>query len=75
VIPGENGYLFRLGDTAALAGHLARLADPVRRQKMGARARARVAEQFSLEVMVGAYERLFMELMGQPSPAAVTAHG
>jgi hypothetical protein len=24
---------------------------------------------------VGAYERLFMELMGLPRPAAVTAHG
>jgi hypothetical protein len=42
---------------------------------MGRRARSTVAEKFSLGVMVGAYERLFMELMGLPRPAAVTAHG
>jgi glycosyltransferase involved in cell wall biosynthesis len=75
VSPGENGYLFRLGDVFELAGYLARLADRGRRQQMGRRARSTVAEKFSLGVMVGAYERLFMELMGLPSPAAVTAHG
>jgi glycosyltransferase involved in cell wall biosynthesis len=75
VIPGENGYLFELGDVIALAGHIALLADRARRQQMGRRARSTVAEKFSLGVMVGAYERLFMELMGLPRPAAVTAHG
>jgi glycosyltransferase involved in cell wall biosynthesis len=75
VVPGENGFLFQLGDVFALAGHIAQLADRPRRQQMGRRARSTVAEKFSLGVMVGAYERLFMELMGLPRAAAVTAHG
>jgi glycosyltransferase involved in cell wall biosynthesis len=75
VVPGENGYLYRRGDTTALAGHLAQLADPVRRGRMGQRACATVAEKFSLGVMVAAYERLFLGLMRPRTPAADGAHG
>jgi glycosyltransferase involved in cell wall biosynthesis len=75
VVPGENGYLFELGDVPALAAHIAFLSDHAHRQHMGRRARITVAEKFSLGVMVGAYERLFIELMGLPSPAAVPVHG
>jgi glycosyltransferase involved in cell wall biosynthesis len=75
VIPGENGYLFRKGDTAALAGHLALLADAGRRQQMGQRARNSVSEKFSLGVMVAAYERMLLGLMRRPSPAAGGTHG
>jgi glycosyltransferase involved in cell wall biosynthesis len=75
VTPGENGYLFERGDVFALAKHIAHLSDRACRQQMGRRARNTVAAKFSLGVMVGAYERLFMELMGLPSPAAVPAHG
>jgi glycosyltransferase involved in cell wall biosynthesis len=74
VVPGENGYLFRRGDTAALAGHLAQLADPARRDRMGQRACSTVSEKFSLGVMVSAYERMFLGLM-RPRKAADGAHG
>jgi glycosyltransferase involved in cell wall biosynthesis len=75
VVPGETGYLFRRGDTAALAGHLAQLADPARRRQMGQRACSTVSEKFSLGVMVGAYERMFLRLMRPRAKAADGAHG
>jgi glycosyltransferase involved in cell wall biosynthesis len=75
VVPGENGYLFRRGDTGALAGHLAQLANPARRQRMGERACRTVSEKFSLGVMVGAYERLFLGLMQPRTKAGGGAHG
>jgi glycosyltransferase involved in cell wall biosynthesis len=73
VVPGENGYLYRRGDIAALAGHLARLADPAERRRMGQRACSTVSEKFTLGIMVRAYERLFLGLMRRP--AADGAHG
>jgi glycosyltransferase involved in cell wall biosynthesis len=75
VVPGENGYLFRRGDTAALAGHLAQLADPARRRQMGQRACSTVSEKFSLGVMVSAYERMFLGLMRPRTKVADGAHG
>jgi glycosyltransferase involved in cell wall biosynthesis len=75
VVPGENGYLFRRGDTAALAGHLAQLADPARRRQMGQRACSTVSEKFSLGVMVSAYERMFLGLMRPRIKVADGAHG
>jgi glycosyltransferase involved in cell wall biosynthesis len=74
VVPGENGYLYRRGDTAALAGHLARLADPAMRRRMGQQACSTVTEKFTLNIMVAAYERMFLGLMRR-RPAAGGPHG
>jgi glycosyltransferase involved in cell wall biosynthesis len=75
IVEGENGYLYPSGDTAALAGHLVRLAEPARRVQLGRHACRTVAEKFSLAVMVGAYEHLFVRLMRARSAAAGSAHG
>ena len=59
---GENGYLFRVGDTTALVERLAGLADPATRARMGARAREVVEARFSEAAMVDRYEKTLLEL-------------
>jgi len=61
---GVNGYLFPVGDTAALVECLAQLADPERRQRMGRAARETVEARFSESAMVDGYERALLELCG-----------
>jgi glycosyltransferase involved in cell wall biosynthesis len=60
--PGENGYLFPVGDTRSLVASLAALAAPATRAGMGERARATVQARFSERAMVGRYESLLQEL-------------
>jgi glycosyltransferase involved in cell wall biosynthesis len=55
VIPGKNGYLYEPGDIDALTGHLRELADPERRNQMGARGAQLVRERFTVEKMAGAF--------------------
>ena len=66
-VPGENGALFPVGDTAALVERLAALADPAARRRMGAAARATVESRFSERAMVDRYEQRLMELGSQRS--------
>jgi glycosyltransferase involved in cell wall biosynthesis len=60
--PGDNGYLFPVGDTRALVARLAALAAPAARAAMGERARAMVEARFSERAMVDRYESLLQEL-------------
>jgi glycosyltransferase involved in cell wall biosynthesis len=60
--PGENGFLFPVGDTQALVERLVQLADPKVRSRMGAAARETVAARFAEQAMVDRYEQLFLEL-------------
>ena len=60
--PGHDGFLFPVGDTAALVEGLARLADPVARSRMGENARATVQARFTERSMVERYEQLLTEL-------------
>jgi glycosyltransferase involved in cell wall biosynthesis len=69
VLPGENGYLFPVGDTSALVGCLARLSDGGESGRMGARARQLVEERFSERSMVDSYERMLAELCSPESCA------
>jgi glycosyltransferase involved in cell wall biosynthesis len=64
-LPGENGALFPVGDTAALVERLAALADPAARRRMGAAARATVEERFAERAMVERYEQRLVELESQ----------
>jgi len=60
--PGENGFLFPVGDTEALVDRLARLYDRAGRERMGRKARETVEARFSERVMVDRYERLLLDL-------------
>ena len=68
--PGEDGFLFPVGDTGALVDRLARLTDPAQRKRMGNQARARVEAMFSEKTMVDRYEQLLADLCANRSPAA-----
>jgi glycosyltransferase involved in cell wall biosynthesis len=60
--PGENGFLFPIGDTEALVDRLARLFHHADRERMGRKARETIEARFSERVMVDRYERMLMEL-------------
>lgn len=62
IVPGENGFLFPVGDTRTYADRLAALADPAAARRMGDAARALVERRFSEEAMVDRYELLLLEL-------------
>lgn len=64
IVPGQNGFLFPVGDTDALVDRLSILADRAVRGRMGDHARAAVESRFSEKTMVDRYERLLLELCG-----------
>jgi glycosyltransferase involved in cell wall biosynthesis len=60
--PGHNGFLFPVGDTAALVEKLAILADRAACRRMGHNARAVVEALFSEKTMVDRYEQVLLSL-------------
>jgi glycosyltransferase involved in cell wall biosynthesis len=62
IVPGRNGFLFPIGDTAALAVRLARLVEREERERMGRAARETVETRFSEHAMVDRYERMLRHL-------------
>jgi len=60
--PGQEGFLYPVGDTAALVGHLETLGDPAARARMGASAREVVEARLSERAMMDRYETLLAEL-------------
>ncbi|HEY6720533.1 MAG TPA: glycosyltransferase family 4 protein [Burkholderiales bacterium] len=67
--PGENGFLFPVGDTEALVDRLARLSGRADRERMGRKARETVEARFSERAMVDRYERLLLDLCRTSVPA------
>jgi glycosyltransferase involved in cell wall biosynthesis len=67
VLHGENGFLYPVGDTNALADCLSALAEPDASRLAGAKAAARVRDTFAIDRMVEGYERVFDALVaGMP---------
>ena len=63
IVEGETGLLVPPRDPAALGEAInTLLADPDRRQRMGAAARRRVHELYTVERMVERWEKLYLEL-------------
>ena len=60
--PGHEGYLFPVRDTDAFVDRLARLLDPMERERMGIIARATVESRFSEKAMIDRYERVLGEV-------------
>ena len=69
ILPGENGFLFPVGDTKAFVDKLAILADRAVSRRMGNNAREVVERLFSERKMVDRYERMLLELCGVRSSA------
>jgi glycosyltransferase involved in cell wall biosynthesis len=63
VADGHEGFLVPVGDHAAFAERLARLADdPQLRARMGRQARERAEREYSIDRTVDGYQRLLIEL-------------
>src|SRR5712671_360807 len=62
IVPGDNGFLFPVGDTRALVDKLAILADRAVSRSMGNNARNVIEKLFSERTMVDRYERMLLEL-------------
>jgi glycosyltransferase involved in cell wall biosynthesis len=75
IVPGNNGFLFPVGDTRAFVDMLAILANPAVSRRMGHNARALVESRFSERTMVDRYERLLLELCGTGPCAAPALSG
>jgi glycosyltransferase involved in cell wall biosynthesis len=60
--PGRNGFLFPVGDTRALVGKLAILANRGDCERMGRAARATAEARFSEKRMVDRYEQVLLDL-------------
>jgi glycosyltransferase involved in cell wall biosynthesis len=73
--PGDNGFLFPVGDTEALVGKLAILTDRRNRERMGRAARALVEARFSEREMVDRYEQVLLELAGPARNVTDAASG
>lgn len=66
VVDGRTGILVEPEDVAGLAAALARLRDdPDLCERLGAAGPARIAEGYLPEQMVGAYERLYREVLAE----------
>lgn len=71
---GICGLIFRAGDASCLAECLLRLCARVPlRDQLGARARRRVREEFSIDSMVENYERLYRSLSATVAPMRAEA--
>ena len=63
---GENGWVVRMRDTVAVADAMERLLiDAPLRKTMGAAARQRVNESWTVESMVAAQDELYARLLGE----------
>ena len=66
--PGNNGFLFPVGDTEALVNRLFLLANRALAQQMGRTARAVVESRFSEDAMVERYEKMLLKVCaGHPA--------
>jgi len=64
IVPGTTGFIAPSGDATRLAAHVKHLIEsPPLRLQMGQAARERVAQFFSLEVMVQQYAELFRQIV------------
>lgn len=73
IVPGEHGFLYPPGDTAALAAHLEGLTSSALRARLGAAAQRRVRERFTLRDMVGGFSEQIQALLEGGAGSAARA--
>ena len=67
VVHGEGGFVFPVGDTAAMAAQIvALLSDPLELRRQRALARRRAVESFGTDLIVDRYEELYRRLISAP---------
>ncbi|MEI6736947.1 MAG: glycosyltransferase family 4 protein [Pseudomonadota bacterium] len=66
IIPGNNGFLFPVGDTEVFVRRLTTLAEPRVAKRMGSSARAMVETDFSEKSMVDRYEETLFDVCTAP---------
>ncbi|MDB6088080.1 MAG: glycosyl transferase group 1 [Gammaproteobacteria bacterium] len=64
VLHGQNGFLFEPGNVAALAAHLSTLTLETLRVQMGAAARRRVRQLFTVDAMTAGFTEQMTQLLG-----------
>jgi glycosyltransferase involved in cell wall biosynthesis len=75
IIPGHNGFLFKVGDTSELVGKLALLADGAISMRMGMNARQRAEALFSEKTMINRYETTLLRLCANKLRARAAVAG
>ena len=69
---GEDGFVYPVGDTQALAVAVATLAgDSNLRKVMGARAKENAQREFGMSRMIAAHQALYRDILGLPKDASV----
>lgn len=64
VVPEQTGYLFRLGDRAALARHTFQLLEqPELARRLGEAGRQRMQTEFSVPTMIDRYAQLYRQIL------------
>jgi glycosyltransferase involved in cell wall biosynthesis len=64
VLHGQNGFLFEPGNIDALAAHLSSLTSESLRAQMGAAARRRVRQLFTVDAMTAGFTEQMTQLLG-----------
>jgi glycosyltransferase involved in cell wall biosynthesis len=71
---GKNGLLVNAKDPESLRNAIASLlSDPERCQRMGDQAHAWVRQNYTSEAMALKYREMYEEVLGEPSPSAISA--
>ena len=66
VVPGETGFLYKLGDTVGIMQYMRRLIDePDLGPRLGAAGRQRIRDQFHVQKMLDGYADLYRQLTGR----------
>lgn len=63
VLPGKTGFLFPVGDTAALVNSLETMSDPLKREAFGRAASEFAAANFAVDRMLESYRTFFSGLL------------
>jgi glycosyltransferase involved in cell wall biosynthesis len=74
IVPGDNGFLFRVGDTDTFVRHLRVLADRDTARTMGATARTTIESRFAEATMVRRYDSLLEEIVSRKRARAERGH-
>jgi glycosyltransferase involved in cell wall biosynthesis len=66
LVGSDSGFIFRIGDVPALAGHIDWLIEhPTDAQAMGVRGRARMADRYDIATLIALHDELYASLLAE----------